>query len=257
MTQGRVEIYDIMACNVYMDFEDTGLRKDQHKFLIAFYPTGGAPIPELVESITAFGPDGYQVKIANQQFTSKNRNGWIYDRTTNGHWYMINLDTGFLKEGKYMIEVKCRDGSVRHMSREQRNAPSEALLSAYLKHREEIVTSHAPSKHHPLAPQAARRDVPVTWRPLSQLAGQDAFYIFRLSQGSSGKEFDTQNLVFWDNIFVQRMTQPDAGKNRSEVIVRTELQPNTPYVYFVEITDSNAMGQTNLCVFQPHQVFTT
>src|SRR5690606_41117746 len=116
---------------------------------------------------------------------------------------------------------------------------------------------HAPSKHHPLAPQAARRDVPVTWRPLSQLAGQDAFYIFRLSQGSSGKEFDTQNLVFWDNIFVQRMTQPDAGKNRSEVIVRTELQPNTPYVYFVEITDSNAMGQTNLCVFQPHQVFTT
>jgi hypothetical protein len=257
MGEGRVEIYDIMACNVYMDFENTGLRKEQHKFLVAFYPTGGAPIPELVESITAYGPNGYQVTIENQQFTSQNRNGWIYDRTTNGHWYMVNLDTGFMEEGKYTIEVKCRDGSVRHMSREQKNAPSEKLLAAYLKNREQIMTSHAPSKFHPFAPRASRRDISVSWRPLSELAGQDAFYIFRLSKGRSGKEFDTQNLVFWDNIFVQRMTQPEAGKNRGSVIVRTELAPETSYVYFVEVTDSNAMGQTNLCIFQPHQVFTT
>ncbi|WP_220348998.1 hypothetical protein [Alkalilimnicola ehrlichii] len=85
MSGEKIEIYDIMACNVYMDFENTGLQKEQHKFLISFYPTGGAPIPELVESITAYGPDGYRVEIANQVFTPMNRNGHIYDRTTNAH----------------------------------------------------------------------------------------------------------------------------------------------------------------------------
>jgi tRNA G18 (ribose-2'-O)-methylase SpoU len=47
MTKPTIEIYDIMACNVYMDFENTGLQKEQHKFLVAFFPTGGAPLPEL------------------------------------------------------------------------------------------------------------------------------------------------------------------------------------------------------------------
>ena len=256
MTKPLVKIYDIMACNVYMDFE-TPLQKEQHKFLVAFYPTGGAPIPELVEKIRAYGPDGYEVEIKNQEFTGLNRNGWIYDRTTNGHWYMVNLDTGFMKEGKYTIEVTCKDGKVESMSREQKSAPTRAIVSAYTRSREAILDSFTPSSKHPFNAESGLRDVPVSWSSLKALAGQDAYYIYRLSEGRSGKEFNTQKLVWWDNIFVQRGSTPDAGKNRDRVVLDTELKKGTPYVYFVEVTDSNAMGETNICVFQPHQTFHT
>jgi hypothetical protein len=146
MTEPRVEIYDIMACNVYMDFENSVLQKEQHKFLVAFYPTGGAPVPELIESITAYGPDGYKVEIANQEFTPHNRNGWIYDRTTNGHWYMVNLDTGFMNEGNYTIEVKRKDGRTVSHSRRQNNAPGKHLVSAYKQLQEKITNSYAPGR---------------------------------------------------------------------------------------------------------------
>jgi hypothetical protein len=39
------------------------------------------------------------------------------------------------------------------------------------------------------------------------------------------------------------------------VTISAELAPGKPYVYFTEITDSNAMGETNMCIFQPHQSF--
>lgn len=256
MTTPLVKMYDIMACNVYMDF-DTPLNKEQHKFLVAFYPTGGAPIPELVDTITAYGPDGYRVEIKNQEFTGLNRNGWIYDRTTNGHWYMVNLDTGFMKEGKYTIEVRAKDGSIHSMSRQQDNAPSRALVSAYLRNRDSILASFAPSAKHPFEKGQNLRNVRVSWSTLKSLGGPDSYSIYRLSEGRSGKEFNTQKLVWWDNIFVQRGTAPDAGKNRNQVVMDTELKAGTNYVYFVEVTDSNAMGQTNICIFQPHQTFNT
>lgn len=257
MTQQRVEIYAIMACDVYVDFENAVLQKEQHKFLVAFYPTGGAPVPELIQSITAYGPDGYKVVIENQEFTPYNRNGWIYDRTTNAHWYMVNLATGFLHEGNYTIEVKRRDGRTISHSRRQNNGPSRQLVAGYKQLRERAAASFGPGKARELSPGASLRQVPVTWSSLKTLGDIDAYYIFRLSEGRSGKDFNIQKLVWWDNIFVQRLGIPQAGLNRDRVVLGNELSPNTPYVYFVEITDSNAMGDTNICIFQPHQTFST
>lgn len=257
MTEPSVQIYDIMACNVYMDFEDTGLRKEQHKFLVSFYPTGGRPLPELIEKITARGPGGYQVPFINQEFTGANRNGHIYDRTTNAHWYMVNIDTGFMKEGTYTIEVECKDGTTKSKTRHQKNEPSRALLSAYSKNRDTIYGSHSPSKTTPFPAGGPLTNLEVKWSSLKDLADFDAFYIYRLSEGRSSKEFNTQNLVWWDNIFVQRTSHPDAGRNKHAVTITTELKPATSYVYFTEITDSNSMAQTNVCIFQPHQTFRT
>jgi len=257
MTQPRVEIYDIMACNVYMDFENSVLQKEQHKFLVALYPTGGAPVPELIESIIAYGPDGYKVEIANQEFTAQNRNGWIFDRTTNGHWYMVNLDTGFMPEGNYTIEVKRKDGRIVSRSRRQNNSPGKQLVAGYKQLKERTTASYAPGQARAFQPGASLRQVPVTWSSLKTLGDIDAYYIFRLSEGRSGKEFNTQKLVWWDNIFLQRLGTPKAGLNRDRVVLGHELSPKTPYVYFVEITDSNAMGDTNICIFQPHQTFIT
>lgn len=255
MGAGNVQIYDIMACNVYWDFDTPGTPKEQHKFLVAFYPTGGAPVPELIKSIVAHGPDGYRVEVANQKFTGQNKNGHIFDRTTNSHWYMINLDTGFMKPGEYTIEVTTHDGKTVKKSRLQLDEPGRAIVGAYLENKKRIYESFTPGQGAMLSASTPHDKVGIRWSSLKSLAGQDAYYIFRLSAGTNGKEFDTQNLHWWDNIFVQRVADPKAGLNRDGVVVTNALQEGKPYVYFTEITDSNAMGDTNICVFQPHQSF--
>jgi hypothetical protein len=254
MSNGKVEIYDLMACNVYMDFV-TDLPKEQHKFLIAFHPTGGDPLPELIESITARGPNGYSVQMSNQRYTPVNRDGWIFDRTTNSHWYMTNLHTGFMAPGEYVIEVKAKDGSTKSISRVQDNAPSDALMAAYRKSQDELAASWAPARGELV--EGGLKDITIQCKAIQALTGQDAYYVFRLSEGKSGKEFDTQNLVWWDNIFLQRFTDPKAGLNRNKLTVQTVLEPGKHYVYFTELTDGNSMGGTNICVFQPHQTFRT
>lgn len=258
MAEEKVEIYDIMACNVFWNFPNTGLPQEQHKFLVAFHPTGGRPVPELIDSIVARGPNGYKAEIANQTFTAENRNGHIYDRTTNSHWYMINLSSGFMEEGEYTVEVTGKDGKVRTMSRHQKDAPGQALLAAYRKVEDRIHNSYRPENGSQLPDGTALENLKVSWSPLSELAGRDAFYIFRLAKGRNAKEFDTQNLTWWDNIFLQRVTDdPQAGLNRSSVTITSALEPDTAYCHFTEITDSNAMGETNMCIFQPHQTFRT
>jgi hypothetical protein len=89
------------------------------------------------------------------------------------------------------------------------------------------------------------------------LGGVDAYYIFRLSRGNRTSEFDVQNLVFWDNVFVDRLTDPSTGLNRASIVIKATLKPNAGYTWWPEITDSNKMGGSNLCIFQPIQVFRT
>ena len=112
MENSEVKIFDIMACNVLWDFENSPMPKEAHKFLVALYPTPGIATPELVDTITAYGPGDYQVKFANQMFDNDNKNGWFYDPRIPNYWYMINLPTGFMKEGEYTIEVTCKDSTV-------------------------------------------------------------------------------------------------------------------------------------------------
>ncbi len=257
MSQGKVEIYDLMACNVYMDFEDTGLPREQHKFLIAFHPSGGAPVHELIDSITAHGPDGYVVEVANQPFTITNLNGHIFDRTTNSHWYMVNLATGFMAPGEYRIEVKCKDGSVKSIARTQDNEPSERLMAAYLRHRDTLKASYTPGQGQTLPAGTALTNLAIDCASFKQLTGEDAWYVFRICEAANSKEFDPQNLYWWDNIFLERFSNPDAGKNRNHLVVKAELKPDTAFTYFTELTDGNSMGGTNICIFQPYQTFYT
>jgi hypothetical protein len=109
------------------------MQKKQHKFLAAFYPTGEVPTPDLIEKITAYGPDGYSVDIKNQPFDHQNRNGWLYNPAVNAYWYMINVDKGFLKAGEYTVEVKLKNGGILKKSRVQDNVSADALLASYLK----------------------------------------------------------------------------------------------------------------------------
>jgi hypothetical protein len=258
MENAEVIIYDIMACNVYWDFEGD-LPAEQHKFLVALYPTPGVVTPDLIESLTACGPGGYQVQFTNQMFTNDNRDGWIYDPKIPNYWYMVNMPTGFMKEGEYTIEIKCNDGKVVKKSRVQKSAPSDAMVASYLKTRDRMYSSFSPSKTRPLPAGAPLKDVKCQWSTLKDLDNFDAFYVYRLAEGGSTREFNAQQLVWFDNIYIERMRKndPEAGLNRGEVVVGETLKPKTSYAYFVEITDGNIAGEANICIFQPHQIFVT
>ncbi len=253
----EVKMYDIMACNVYMDFKGMTMQKKQHKFLAAFYPTGEVPTPDLIEKITAYGPDGYSVDIKNQPFDHQNRNGWLYNPAVNAYWYMINVDKGFLKAGEYTVEVKLKNGGILKKSRVQDNVSADALLASYLKNRKKLYASHFPSQKRKMPADADLADVSVLWTPLKKMGGPDAYYIFRICEGKSGKEFDTRKVIWFNNIFFERLKNPDAGLNIDRVTIPRGLKARTHYVYFVEIADHNTMGQTNMTIFQPHHIFTT
>ena len=79
---------------------------------VALYPPPGVTAPDLIEGINAFGPNGYHATVANQKFDNTRPNGWFYTPEVQYYWYLVNLPTGFLKEGEYTIEVTCKDGQV-------------------------------------------------------------------------------------------------------------------------------------------------
>lgn len=258
MDKPAIKIYDIMACNVYWDFEQSRMPKETHKMLVALYPTPGVKAPDLIEKIRAYGPNGYEASFVNQKYDNKVLNGWFYTPEVQNYWYMVNLPDGFLKEGEYTIEVTCKDGKVDTKSRVQKNAPSDILVEAYTKNWDRIFESFSPSrKSQPK--DLPKKDVKLSWSTLKDVAGVDAFYVTRLAEASIPKEFDGNNLALFDNIYTQRLysKDPSAGKNRHQVVVDKELRPQTDYGYFVEITDANVGGDANICIFQPHQFFTT
>ncbi len=185
MGQNEVKIFDIMACNVYWDFASSLMPKETHKFLVALLPTPGAATPELIESITAYGPGGYTVAFKNQKYENLGKNGWFYDQQITNYWYMVNLPTGFMKEGEYTIEVKTKDGKVDKKTRIQHDAPSDAAVNAYLKNHDRIFNSFSPSKTKPIASGSALKGITCTWETLKDAADLDAYYVFRLCQAST------------------------------------------------------------------------
>ena len=259
MENAEIKIYDIMACNVYWDFENSPMPKETHKMLVALYPTPGAKAPDLIEKIMAYGPNGYEVAFANEKFDNTKLNGWFYTPEIQNYWYMVNLPTGFLKEGEYTIEVTCKDGSVDKKSRIQNNEPSDAAVEAFLKNYDWIFESFSPSKSKPLPEGSPLKDVELRWSTLKDIANLDAFYVTRLAEASKPIEFNGNNLTYFDNIYYQRLVNndPQAGQNRNQVVIDKELKPQTDYGYFVEITDANVGGEANICIFQAHQFFKT
>lgn len=259
MSETEIKIYDIMACNVYWDFLNSPMPKETHKMLVALHPTPGVKAPDLIESIKAYGPDGYETTLKNQKYDNVSLNGWFYTPEIQNYWYMVNLPTGFLKEGEYTIEVTCKDGKADKKSRVQDNRPSDEAVECYIKNREEVFGSFAPSQKSPLAADAGLNDIKLNWKTLKDVGGPDSFYVTRVAEASTSREFDGNNLTYFDNIYLERLIKKDlaAGQNRNEVTINKELKPDTDYGYFVEITDANVGGEANICIFQEHQFFKT
>ncbi len=256
MKEPKIKIFDIMACNVYVDFGFSPI-KETHKFLVTFFPIRKGFLPDLIEDIVVYGPNGYQVEFKNQKYSIANINGYIIDSKFNSCWYMVNLPHGFMEEGEYKIEVKPKNGDIISKSRYQKSAPGNTLLKAYLENREKILASYMPGTKNKMIENTPLKNVNIKWTTLKEVANLDAYYIYRISLGKKQIEFNIQKLIWWDNVFVDRFSNKDAGLNKGEIIIQKDLQPGQSYAYFVEMTDSNAMGETNICIFQPIQIFST
>ena len=254
-----VDIYDIMAATVLRDVDSSEKPREQHAFVVSFYPTGDVPTPRLISRIVVLGPDGHRREITDQRFTAANQDGWIHDAALNYYWYTVTVDAGPLPDGEYTIEVTLRTGVVLSQSRTQCGRAGEALVAAYLEHRDAMLRSFSPSAVNPLPAGPSGTGPRCSWTTLADLGGPDAYYVFRIAEGGSPPEVDPQRLVWWDNVFIQRArgTDEQAGRNRGSVTVGTALRPHTPYVYSIEITDANILSETNVCIVPPHQVFTT
>lgn len=258
MREAKFEIFDIMACDVYWDWDTPGLGIEQHKFLVAFYEKEGKFTPDLVDKIVCTGPDGYVTDIANEEYTHQNRNGWIHEPRNDSYWYMHNCATGFMKEGNYTITVHLKNGDEKSKSRFQNSTASKALRDSYVKNWKNIYHSYSPSEENVVPEGTPLEKLQVTWTPLKEFDGTDAYYIYRVCRAESKEQFNPHKLYWWDNIFVEHfMGNADAGKNRFNVTIERELDPKTGYTYFVEATDSNIMGETNICIFQPFRTFVT
>jgi hypothetical protein len=247
------ELFDLMACNVYWDFGNYPGAEHQHKFLFAPAALNNEFHPDCVDNIMAYGPNGLEVPIANQYFTQEFADGYIYDASMGNYWYMKNMRNGFMEPGEYTIELTFKNGHVSTISRIQDSVPSDRILNAYLQSKEKIV--YYPDA--PLPEGTGLTNLEFRWGSLKELADTDAFYIFRLSKAEVWWAFDIQNLVYWDNVFVERFKDPLYAQNKSSLVVPKTLEPDTGYAWWTEICDANKMGDTNICIFQPIPAFRT
>lgn len=90
-----------------------------------------------------------------------------------------------------------------------------------------MINSFSPSKTKPLLAGSALKGVTCKWETLRDVANLDAYYVYRLCQASTPMEFDGNNLTWFDNIYLQRLTgKGDAsGLNRGEVVVGKNFNP--------------------------------
>ena len=257
MSDCNFEIYDIMACDVFWDYGTPGLPKQQHKFLVAFYATKGKFTPDLIDEIVCHGPNGYETHIANQKFTGHNRNGFIHDPLSGNYWYMHNCATGFMEEGEYRIDVVCKNGEVKSKSRFQQSAPARTLVSSYLANADAIYASFSPSEKQPLPDGTPLTGTKVRWTPLKELSRHGRLLHLSRRRGRLEVGVGHPETGLVGQHLHRADFEPTAGLNRSEVAIGATLKPKASYLYFVEITDNNAMGETNICIFQPFRRFVT
>ncbi|MEU4770216.1 hypothetical protein AB0H12_44080 [Actinosynnema sp. NPDC023794] len=119
--------------------------------------------------------------------------------------------------------------------------------------------SGLPREQHKFTPsRTAEPSGAVDRLTLDELGGPDAFSVFRLAEGGTLREFDTQRLVWWDNIHLDavRSVGRTTGLDRGGVTLPVPLGPGGSCGYFVEITDGNVRRDATICVFRPHQFFT-
>jgi hypothetical protein len=248
-------ITDIVAAQIYWGF-GYGLPERQSKFVVLFDKMFGAAGTDNIASMYAEGPDGYRLEIKNQPYTYANGNGYLEEAMFNNYrWFMAFDRRGFLEDGTYTVTVEYKNGEESQMSRTLQY--DDSLLSFYLANKDRIVFSPTTVGNPAASPvdvSASQSPLEVKWTTLDSLGGPDAYYCLRIAE-DTGSGWGTQ--AVFDNIFDASSSTPTAGLDKGSFSVTEGLKPNSSYLWFTEICDSNHYRDINVCIFQPLQQFTT
>ncbi|SDS87778.1 hypothetical protein SAMN05216198_3029 [Halopseudomonas litoralis] len=90
-----------------------------------------------------------------------------------------------------------------------------------------LKASYTPGQGEKLPAGTSLEKVAVDCASFKELTCEDARYVFRICEAANSKEFDPQNLYWRDNIFLERFTNPDAGKNRNHLVIGNALKRGT------------------------------
>jgi hypothetical protein len=251
------QITDIVAAQIYWGF-GYGLPERQSKFVVLFDKMFGAAGTDNIERMYAEGPDGYRLEIENQPYTGQNGNGYIEEARYSGYrWFMAFDRSGLLKDGEYTVTVEYKNGEKSQMSRTLRY--DDSILSSYLANKDRIVfspTTVGNPAAESVAVDATQSPLKAKWTTLDSLDGPDAYYCLRVAE-DRGNGWDSGSMVVFDNIFDASKGAPTAGLNKASFSVEGLLKPDSKYIWFTEICDSNRYRDINICIFQPFQEFTT
>ena len=160
-------------------------------------------------------------------------------------WYHALL-AETLEDGVYTVRATFDNGEVEQYSRELRT--NHALLDFYVKHASEM-------RFEPSGGVSPANDTVLSWTPLSELGGPDAYYISWISSGTAeGINADTAR---GDGIYVAALLNPRAGLNVSSSRKGSAEDPLPlgPQTWHPEIVDSNRLDAVNITIFTPAQHF--
>jgi len=240
-------IKDIVVCNIYWEnYKYLRLSSPRLSKFVVTFKRDGFPDAGAMESLSVQGPENYTYTINITPYMQSNLNGYI--ETPGSIWFMGFDRRGFLKNGAYTITLKYRNGRVSTKSRVL-NYSSE-ILDAYLK----TGKSFSPSKR--LKPGIALDRVVLKW---TVLEGMEAYYMTRLGEYPLRRSTrKSSNWLFQDTIFGYGTGNPsNTGLNKGQVLVDRALQPDTEYLWFTEILDSNDFNEINIAIFESYQYFKT
>jgi hypothetical protein len=243
---GEPDIKNIVVCNVYWeDFKAVSLPyPGVSKFVVTF---GAAANPDLMESITVKGPEGYTYNISLKRYTTENLNGYL--GTADRIWFMGFDRRGFLKDGQYDITLAYKSGGVTRKGRVLKY--SSEILDAYLK----IKPEFSPTGHVPAG--ASLSDITLKW---TVVPGVEAHYMTRIGTNRNSRDNWTTSFgwIFQDTIFGYGTGNPsNRGINKGELKVEKTLKPGRQYLWFTEILDSDDFNKINIAIFLKYQYLIT
>ena len=240
-------IKDIVVCNVYWEnYKYVHLPGPRLSKFVVTFQANHSPDPSAMESLSVEGPGNYAHTINITPYSQSNLNGYI--ETPGSIWFMAFDRSGFLKNGTYTITLKYRDSKVSTKSRVLNYTGD--ILDAYLRTRKSFSPSNRLDSTIPLD------RVILKW---TVLEGLEAYYMTRLGEYPLRKSTRTSsNWLFQDTVFGYGTGNPhNTGLNKGQVLVNKTLQPNTGYLWFTEILDSNDFNRINIAIFQFYQYFKT
>jgi hypothetical protein len=236
-----IPIFDFVASQAYHDFPSLAGSERAHKFE-AFITDKIQP--QQVASLRVAGPDGFVFEFQNVPFADS-LNGYVHNDQVSALWYQA-IALGFLKDGRYTLELTLTDGGHFEYSREL--VSNTALLDFYLAHRSAM-------RYSPDSGNSPADDTVLHWTTFHDLGGPDAYYNVWISSGTA--EFVATDSARGDMIFSDAEKDPKAGLNNgsSRQGSAKDPLPLGPQTWQPEIVDANVLEQVNIIIFPPGQHF--